>query len=220
MLLDVSHPLTTGMPIVSPLPDVRVEPLLSIKDGKPLNISLLTFASHAGTHIDAPSHAVEGAATIDEIPVERFCGPAVVAAVAATVDRPVTVRDILDSAPAPRPGDMVFVSTGWDERYGTPDYFDHPALAEEVGDWAVEQRLSMIGTDTLTPEVPVARRPAGFAFPLHRRMLGNDVLIAENLRGLRPAAGRRVMAYAFPIRIARGDAGPARVVLDLRADAS
>ena len=214
MLLDVSHRLSTGMPVVAPLPEVRVEPFLRLADGKPLNISMLTFASHAGTHIDAPAHAFEGAATIDQIPVERFRAPAVVAAVHASVHRRVTVADILEAAPAPRRGDMLFISTGWDEEYGTPGYFDHPALDEEVGDWAVQEGLSMVGTDTLTPELPVARRPAGFAFPLHRTLLGNDVLIAENLRGLRPASGQRVMAYAFPVLIEAGDAGPARVVLD------
>src|SRR5689334_22825177 len=34
---------------------------------------------HAGTHIDAPSHMIEGASDMHELPLERFIGPAMVA---------------------------------------------------------------------------------------------------------------------------------------------
>ena len=63
-LLDVSYPLYDGMPKVPVLPDVTVEPWGRIARGSPLNTSKLTLASHSGTHIDAPIHAIEGAALV------------------------------------------------------------------------------------------------------------------------------------------------------------
>src|SRR5687768_10753337 len=35
-------------------------------------------AEHGGTHLDAPLHFAQGAQAVDQIPLERFVGPAVV----------------------------------------------------------------------------------------------------------------------------------------------
>lgn len=196
------------------LPEVCVEPVTRLADGKPLNISKYTLASHSGTHIDAPVHAIDGGLSIDQIPLERFAGPVVIAGVDCDAGTSITVDQILAGGPPPQRGDMLFVATGWDQHFDTPAYYEHPDLAPEVGEWAVEQGLSLIGSDTLTPELPVSRRREGFAFPLHRTLLGNDVLIAENLRGLTAVAGRRLTAYAFPVLVRGSDAGHVSVVVD------
>src|SRR5215212_9160834 len=77
-LVDLSHDIYAGMPQVPILPDVEVSCLFRIAEGKPLNISKLTIASHAGSHIDAPYHAFEDGKTIDQLPLETFVGPAAV----------------------------------------------------------------------------------------------------------------------------------------------
>ena len=37
----------------------------------------LCLATHIGTHVDAPYHFVEGAATVDQMPLEKYMGPTV-----------------------------------------------------------------------------------------------------------------------------------------------
>lgn len=213
-LIDVSHALFSDMPGIPSLPPVAVTPLTSLAEGSPLAVSQLTLASHSGTHIDAPAHAVAGGATIDEIPPERFIGPGVVTQVDCGPDDEVTVDQILASGPAPQRGDMLLIATGWDAHFHD-SYHRHPSLHPDVGDWAVEIGLNLVGVDTLTPDLAVSRRPEGFTFPLHRTLLGNDVLIAENLRGLLQAAGQRVTVHALPLAVRGCDAGPARIVLEL-----
>src|SRR6185436_15554680 len=44
-------------------------------------------AEHGGTHIDAPVHFAQGHQTVDQIPLDRLFGPAVVIDVAAECDR-------------------------------------------------------------------------------------------------------------------------------------
>ena len=83
-LIDISHQLWPGMPKIPILPEVERHQVASIADGAPLNISAITLALHVGTHIDAPAHAVDGAKTIDELPIERFAGTAVVGSSAGT----------------------------------------------------------------------------------------------------------------------------------------
>ena len=51
--------------------------------GDPNNSSALNMSVHSGTHIDAPFHFVADGNTIDQLPVERFIGPALVYAVEA-----------------------------------------------------------------------------------------------------------------------------------------
>ncbi|GFG52687.1 cyclase family protein [Mycolicibacterium agri] len=213
MLLDVSQPLHTGMPKAAPLSDVRVEPVLRIKDGDALDTSELSMPSHAGTHVDAPSHAIDGGATIDEIPTDRFLGPAVVSAVRCEPGEVIGISHVLDGGPEPTAGDMLFLDTGWGARFFDDSYYDHPSLEPELAQWLVDKGVKLLAVDMITPDLAHARRSEGFDYPVHKILLGNDVLIAENLSDMSAFAGRRVFAYAFPLIVRGGDAGHARIVL-------
>jgi len=50
----------------------------SIAAGDPGNVSRWLIGSHTGTHVDAPAHFVEGAPTIESVPLDVLVGPAVV----------------------------------------------------------------------------------------------------------------------------------------------
>lgn len=213
MLLDVSQPIHTGMPKAAPLADVRVEPVLRISDGAALDTSELSIPSHAATHIDAPSHAIAGGATIDHIPTDQFLGPAVVSAVRREPGELIGVADVLDGGPMPTAGDMLFLDTGWGAKFFDQSYYDHPSLDPELARWLVETGVKLLAVDFITPDLPHTRRKEGFDYPVHKILLGNDVLIAENLADLSAFAGRRVFAYAFPLIVRGGDAGHARIVL-------
>ncbi|MES4784576.1 MAG: cyclase, partial [Nitrospiraceae bacterium] len=56
-------------------------------------------SEHGGTHIDAPIHFAQGRLTVDQIPIDRLIGPAVVIDVRrqceATPDYELTVQDLL-----------------------------------------------------------------------------------------------------------------------------
>jgi kynurenine formamidase len=158
---------------------------------------------------------VAGGRPIDEIPVERFSGRAVVARVDRKAGEEITVADVLAGGPEPRRGEFLLVATGWSARFGTPEYGDHPSLSPSLATWLVERGIPFVGVDLITPDLPVHRRPEGFDFPVHRTLLGNDVLIAENLTGLDALAGGRVRLMAFPLAVRGGDAGPARIVAEI-----
>ncbi|HEY4279487.1 MAG TPA: cyclase family protein [Conexibacter sp.] len=212
-VVDVSHALWSGMPRIPVLPEVEVCPVMEIAHGAPLNISMLHVATHAGTHIDAPSHAIAGARSIDEIPPERFIGTGVVVGVRRGAGEEITVEDMLAGGPRPQRGEMVLLSTGWDELFQSDDYHDHPALSPALARWLVEEGVTLVGVDCITVDLPVARRPAGFDFPVHRTLLGAEVLIAENLRGLAPLVGARVRVYGQPIAVRGGDGGHVRMLV-------
>ncbi|MPZ89863.1 MAG: hypothetical protein GEU81_17795 [Nitriliruptorales bacterium] len=214
-LVDLSQPLHPGMSRVAVLPEVEITRL-----NTNLQTSLLSVPSHAGTHIDAPIHVIKGGKRIGDIELARFTGQAVVSTVHRAHKELITVSDVLSGGPEPRAGDTLIIHTGWSAHFDGEDYHEHPSLDMELAEWAVEQGLSMIAIDTINPDLPVSQRDEGFNFPVHRKLLGNDVLIAENLTNLDRVSGHRGRFHAYPTVAMPpgGDAGHARFVMEAPAD--
>lgn len=213
--IDISHPLWHGMPKLSLLPEVELDTYAKLSDGAHVTSSVLTVPLHAGTHIDAPCHIVEGGKSIDQIPQERFQGPGVVATVRRKPGELITVDDVLNGGPAPQRGDMLLINSGWGELFESPQYHDHPSVDPELADWAVELGLSLVGVDFISPDLPLSRRENPPDLKVHKTLLGNDVLIAENLVGLYRVPPQRLNVYSFPVLVRGGDAGHARIFIEL-----
>jgi arylformamidase len=217
MLFDLSHTIATGMMQVASLAPVEVCQVSFLTQGARTNSQSLRLSGHSGTHVDAPVHVIDGLASIDSFAPDRFVGPGVVLPL---IRGP---RDTIDAADLEaasgglvRAGDMVLLHTGWDGYYGQPAYLDdYPALTVDAADWLLDHGVRLLGLDMLSPDLPPVRRAPDAHLVVHQRLLGNDVLIAENLTGLAPLAGRRVRVSALPIKVAAGDGAPARITAEL-----
>jgi kynurenine formamidase len=105
--------------------------------------------------------------------------------------------------------------TGWDEKFDSPDYNLHPYLSVDAAEWMVKKGIKMFGIDCITVDLPTPLRPKGFDFPVHKTLLGNDVLIAENVANLGSIVGKRTRIMALPLRVKGSDAGHARIVAEV-----
>src|SRR6266852_7497895 len=76
-VVDLTYPLTAEFPLFPVYDPVRVAQKFSCeKDG--FFVKSWAFDEHSGTHVDAPAHFGEGAATVDEIdPAELLVTAAV-----------------------------------------------------------------------------------------------------------------------------------------------
>jgi kynurenine formamidase len=216
MLVDFSHVYRDGMLVGGDLrpPVFRQAPAGHAPPGVTILITKFELASHAGTHVDAPRHFDPAGRALDELPLEAFCGPAVVSLVTRAAGEPVTRADIEAGGPPPEPGDMVIIRTGWGRHYAASDaeaYRDHPYLDEQAATWMAALGVKLLGMDTMSPELPGPRRPPGYPLPVHQILLGAEVLIAENLN-LEQAEPGRYEVFAFPLSIISGDGAPARIV--------
>jgi arylformamidase len=217
MLVDLSVGIEEGMSKIPFLPDVHVEVLRALADGHPLEIRNISMATHIGTHMDAPAHAFAGAATIDQIALDAVCGAGVVIHVDAEPNEPITLAQVVAGGPAIQAGDIVLLDTGF-AKYAAakdPAYLQNPYLAQDLADELVAKKVKVLGVDCVTVDMPVSVRPPDFAYPIHRTLLGNGVLIVENLGDLSSVAGKRVKIYAFPLKITGSDAGHVRVVAEV-----
>ena len=158
------------------------------------HVDLLKLGSHTGTHIDAPYHFLKDGQKIDEIPVQRFMGNGILIDVSDKSE-----RELIDSADLKcyaseiKKGDFVILRTGWDRYFGTPKYYRHPYLSADGARLLVKMGVSLVGIDA--PNVdptyyaskdsePAANDlpdEASYGYPVHDILLGNDILIVENL---------------------------------------
>jgi kynurenine formamidase len=212
--IDLSQPIYNGMPRAGLLDVPKLTPK-QIDIGQPdmtVQITDMSFATHTGTHIDAPLHFFPGGKTLDDYPLEAFVGPGRLLRVSKEPFGVIAREDLINAGEEVRPGDVVLIRTGWGAKYGQPDYETSPSLGEDAARWLVECGARIMGIDTLTPELAYPKRPKGYAFPIHRILLGNGVLIIEHLNLERLPVAPRMTVAAFPLPIRGADGAPARVV--------
>jgi kynurenine formamidase len=214
-MVDLSHVIYDGMPKIPVLPDVHVKRFFSLEKGHPLNVTELSIPCHAGTHVDAPVHIVPNGKSIEELPLDAFVGPGKVIPVKKRGGEEVAARDLEGSGVSVDRGDILMLFTGWDEKFESPSYNLHPYLSVDAAEWMVKKGVKLFGIDCITVDLPTPMRPKGFDFPVHRTLLGNGILIAENMANLGRIVGKKTRILALPLRVKGSDAGHARIVAEI-----
>lgn len=198
MLLDLSATVDANIPVYPGDPVFRAEKTGGF-DSDGYEGHLVHMGTHVGTHIDAPAHMLPGGKTIDQFPPETFAGEAVC----------VTGFDLAAlEAAGVQAGGIVLFYTGMSERYNDPAYFtDYPVMSEDTAAWLVKKQVKLVGLDTCSAD----NTPG---FPVHKKLLGADILIIENLTNLAQLAGKRCRLTALPLKLSL-DAAPARVIAEI-----
>ncbi|MEE9548912.1 MAG: cyclase family protein, partial [Candidatus Binatia bacterium] len=167
------------------------------------------------THVDAPVHIADSGKSIEEIPLENFVGPGTVIPVKKRGGEEVTARDLEDSGVPVSRGDILMLFTGWDEKFESPDYNIHPYLSVDAAEWIVGKGVKLFGIDCITVDLPTPMRQKGFEYPVHKILLGNGVLIAENVANLGKVAGKKSRILALPLKVKGSDGAHARIVAEI-----
>lgn len=209
-MIDLSHPIVTGMTVYPGDPAVRVEPALTVEaDG--VAVAHLDLGSHTGTHVDAPAHTIDGGRTVDRFSLDELSGEALILDVAdrtsdeGRIDAAALGLDRFAGVPP-----IVAIRTGWDRYFGTPRYLRHPYLDAGAASRLLELGMRVLAVDALNPDrTPRPGEAADFA--VHAAVLGADGAIVENLRGLE-RLGERAWVGVFPLPLAGADGAPARAV--------
>ena len=191
-------------------PEVDVPPAATIDDDG-FSVHELACGTHSGTHIDAPSHTEPDGATLGETAIGEYVFEARLVDVTPCEPREAIGVDRLPTIP--EAVDLLVVRTGWDEHWNTETYVDHPYLTP-----ATARRLRAaecgVALDALNPDptpTEAANEDEPEGFPVHHALLGAELSIIENLRGL-DGLPERFRLYAFPLPIAAGDGAPVRAV--------
>jgi kynurenine formamidase len=148
-LIDLSQPLFDHCPNCPVHPPVRSEIIADHpKDG--WRMELLTLASHTGSHVDAPLHKLAGAPELDQVPLESFAGPAVIADFRdAKADQPFTSSMLSRKLRVELEDRIVLLATGWGyKRAKSEEWLYHsPYVSPDGAEWLVEQKIRAVGID-------------------------------------------------------------------------
>ncbi len=174
-----------------------------MSNGDPNNSSAVNMSVHSGTHIDAPFHFVEQGTTIDQLPLERFIGPALVYSV--ETERYITKEHVagIRLEGVTRVLFKTRNSRLLHQREYDPDFV---AFSVEAAQALVEQGVELVGLDYLS----VAH--ADEQVPVHRAFLDHGVILLEGIDLSEVAPGRYEL-MCLPIPLMDSDGAPCRAVL-------
>lgn len=203
-LLDVSVPLTPGLPAYPGNPEFEFQPIKRIADGGSSNVSRLVMGTHTGTHIDAPKHFIDDGIGVDELALNLLIGRTRVVEIPKR--GPITADDL--AAAGLREDIRVLLKTPNSSLWGSGTFHeDYAHVAASGARYLVEQGVKVVGIDYLSIEQFKSN-----GAPAHRTLLSNGVIIIEGLNLSEADPGMYEM-YCLPLRVTGGDGAPARVVL-------
>lgn len=199
-LIDLTHTFGSQMPVYPGDPSPELKQIAQIpKEG--FTDHELKTAMHVGTHMDAPLHMIEGGKYLSQIPIEKFFGTGHLIDARGKKE----VGDELLERESIGKSDIVLVMTGWYKKFGEEDYYQsYPELTESFAQELVKSGVSIVGMDTPSPDRP--------PFAVHKILLGNGILIIENLTNLETLLNvPHFDVIALPAKF-HTDAGPVRVI--------
>ena len=207
-IYDVTVPLSDAVPTFPGDPRFQLEPAHRISDGKPYNVGHLSCGVHSGTHVDAPFHFIEGAATVDQLPLEILIGKARVIELSVMhgIDRKdLEAYDLRDDL-------RLLLKTRMSGQLGKREFQeDFVYLTEDAARYLVQAGIKLVGIDYLSIE-----KFGSTDFAAHHALLGAGVVVIEGLDLSQVEEGEYDL-ICLPLRIVGADGSPARVVLRSRS---
>ncbi len=204
-IYDVSLPIVNGGLVYPGNPDITITPQQEISKGASANVSLLTFGSHTGTHVDAQKHIIDGGLAIDAVPLDVLMGPAILIAipddVMAVGEKELRAHDLTGQQ-------RVLIRTRNSAFIRQRDFVrDYTYLAPDGATYLADLGVKLVGIDYLSIE----QFHSGHHMT-HRTLLGRNIVIVEGLDLSVPPAGTYDLRV-LPLRLAGLDGAPARAVL-------
>lgn len=166
----------------------------------------IELSSHAGTHVDAPSHFLKEGKTIDELLLDRIIGKCVVLDMTICSER--ITRDCLaEHDDQIEEGSIVLLRTTNSDLSSTNKFNPHFIYLEVSGaSYLAEKKVKAVGVDYLGVE---HSQPG---HPTHETLMNGDVTIIEGLR-LGHVQPGTYFFVCLPLYTIGLEAAPARAIL-------
>lgn len=171
----------------------------------------ISMVSHIGTHIEVPYHIFPDGHDLSSMPVESYCGDAIVLDFTDIRKRvPITAKRVQEEAAKAgriRPGDIVLCNLGYADRYGLPEYAESPYFSAEAITWLAESGMKLMGVDAGGVELPQSEEHTN-----HSTLFTHNIPLIENVANLDKLPDKRFKLCAFPYPIKGVESFPVRVV--------
>jgi arylformamidase len=177
-----------------------------------------TLFNHAGAHLDAPSHMIEGAQTIDEMPLHQLIGRG-----RALDFRHKEPNEAITADEIKRlnihPGEIVLLVVGYEPPTGKDELPAYATLSNEAAAYLADLPVQAIGTDGFSVESvahmydAVERGIQGNEgiTPNHNSFLMHNIPVYEGLNNLDSLLALDAFVFVgFPLKVEGSDGSPVR----------
>lgn len=192
--IELSILLTKNTPVFPGEPNIIFTQHANIKENT-YNEHQITINTHFGTHMDFPYHMIENGKKSNDFKLEKFIGKG-------------KVIDIHNPDLNSIDDEDVFLLYSEHIEKGIDNLFnDVPVIDEDLVDCLISKKPKMILLDIPTPDK--------FPYPIHKKLLGNDILIVENVRNMKLLMDKKFKVYAIPLNFKGFDGSPCRVFAEV-----
>lgn len=183
--IELSHYIDHGTVSFPGMPPVEISTFMTRKaDTNDTGyLDFLKMVNISGTYVDAPYHAFEQGEKIGDIPLEKLVD------LNTFVVRLTDGKDCFDTSDFQHleyenlNGSAILLHTGFDKKYGTPDYsVNMPYLSRKGAEWLIERGVVFIGIDTALIDDYENVEEKGN--PVHRVILAAKAIVCEDMKNL------------------------------------
>lgn len=207
MILDLTREISTDTKVFpgSPLPKFITWNKMEIDN---YHSEVIFMSTHTGTHMDAPSHFINGVSSIDKIPINRFISRSILVKITKASDELITAAEIEASNVKILEGDSVVFSTSWENEVDKEYYFSHsPGLSEDAAEYLINKKVNAVCIDS-----PSIDRGSDNKFPVHKLLLNKEILIVENLCNLGKIDIQNFTLIMIPLKLSGASGSPIRAI--------
>ena len=201
--IDISWPLHAGITEYKDRNSLELTPEATVaQDG--VALTTICMNSHTGTHVDAPSHFIEGGNTIEQYKLDQLCGPCVVVDL-THVEKAISKKD-LETFDI-QENDIILFKTKNSHRKAT-DPFDANFIYVDASaaQYLAQQNIKAVGLDYPGFEHDQPDHAS------HIALLSKNIPIIEGLRLGHVPEGEYFL-WCLPLKLEGIDAAPARAIL-------
>lgn len=205
-IYDISVGIHESMPTWPGDPGFERTLAHAISEGASSDVSVIRMGSHTGTHVDAPAHFLQGAPTIEQLPLDVLVGEVMVVEIES--EKSITAQELEAAGVAGET--RVLCKTRNSALWETPEFTtDFVYFTPDAAEYLAGVGVRLVGIDYLS----VGEYHQGVG--VHQAFLKSGIVIVEglNLSGVEPG---RYEIMCLPLKIIGADGAPAQVLLGRR----
>lgn len=204
MIYDISPVLNAKSPVWPGDTSLERKKLLEISKGANIELSTLCTTVHIGAHVDAPSHYIEGAKSIEKLSLESFLGRCRVLEMRGS--KPITAARVKLALKDNSFCERILFKTG-SFKHNMPFGEEFASLTVDAVEFLGQQKCRLIGLDT-----PSFDEFSSKELPTHFSLAENGIINLEGLDlSLVPEGEYELIA--LPLKLEGFEASPVRAIL-------
>ena len=208
MIVDLSQTITSNIKLFPGSPNVYFLQWTKYStDG--YDSEAIFLSTHTGTHMDAPSHFIQEAQSIDNLDVNRFFMENVhLLKISKSSNQLISVEDIASSGINIKENDAIIFATGWEYNRNSEKYVsENPGLSLEAANYISDKEINAVAIDGPSIDAGIDSD-----FSVHKVLLKNNILIIENLCNLDKINKKFFKLLAIPLKLHRSSGSPIRAL--------